>query len=315
VKRVKRIENLLGIMAFTGALMMIWFPDNFIVMLGRSFAFQIMIATLCLVAWLVIRKRWRLMPFPIVGLLFLQVIVGPSLAVPSQNNLAANGFRVAHFNVLKYNSEYDSTVQQALATDADLISFQEVDRAWAEAIEAELAVKYPYAHIEDREHTYGLAVFSKYPLQKVQTFELQGVPNIAGQIEWQGQKVNFVASHLKAPLSVSNFRKRNKHMIGLAEYVEALDGPTVVVGDFNTVPWDSQMQKFRRETSLMDSRKHLAPTYPSKGAFAAIPIDYIFHSHEFQCLGFDTLEPTNSDHLGIVGVYQLETEINQLTQL
>jgi len=302
---MKRIENILALVSFLAVLLMVWFPENFLLMLARSLAFQCMMVLIGLAIWLAFRKRWRIISFPVVGVVLLYAMVGGTLTQQTPYDPLATGTRVAHFNVLKYAVEHDSVVQQALQVDADIISFQEVDAAWAQSLVKGLAERYPYRIIESREHPYGLAVFSKYPFLEHQTLLIEDIPNLVGTVAIENTPVHFVASHLKAPMSGAKFRRRQAHSRQLAEYVQSLDGPTFVMGDFNTVPWDVEMQAFVRRTELHDSRRGLSATYPSTLPLAAIPIDYIFHSSDIDCAHFEVLSATSSDHLGIVGTFRL----------
>ena len=304
---MRRIEIGLALVALVTTLCMFLFPDSYFGMLLRSFAYQGMIACLFLFVWLVFRKQWKWAGMPMVSILLLNLLVGPVMDSPAENNLEAPGIRVAHFNVLKYTSSHDSTVRRALETEADLISFQEVDAAWAQSLANGLVDAYPHYRIEAREDAFGLAVFSKTPLTEVDTFQMEGIPNLSGTLEWKGESIRFFTSHLKSPLNYDNFQARNRHMEALADHVERVDGPVLVIGDFNTVPWDASLLAFRKDTNLIDSRKDLSATYPSGLSFARIPIDYIFHSEEMRCEGFATLPATSSDHLGIVGVYSIHS--------
>ena len=88
--------------------------------------------------------------------------------------------------------------------------------------------------------------------------------------------------------------------------VSQQSGEFLVLGDFNTVPWDRQLLRFKSDTRLFDSRKKLTPTYPTWNPFVAqIPIDYIFHSEGIGCSSLDSVRLT-SDHKAILGTYRLK---------
>ena len=91
----------------------------------------------------------------------------------------------------------------------------------------------------------------------------------------------------------------------MAEHLALQSGPRILIGDFNTVPWDQALLELRSATGLQDSRKSFAPTYRFKKIpFLHLPIDYILHSQEFECLRFKVLRKSSSDHKGIAGIYR-----------
>ena len=91
-----------------------------------------------------------------------------------------------------------------------------------------------------------------------------------------------------------------------ANFIAEKPGEFLVIGDFNTVPWDNQLSKFKKKTRLVDSRKKLTPTYPSWGPkyIAQIPIDYIFHSKGIRCESLDSITLT-SDHNAVLGEFEI----------
>ena len=211
---------------------------------------------------------------------------------------------MAHFNVLKFNNDYQSTVQEALKSNADFVSFQEVSLDWSSALQKGLEQEYPYYHLVPSDQCcFGIAVFSKHPLTGVDTPYIGGIPNISGTIELDDTSIQFVTAHTPSPVGPANYHKRNHHIRQLGKYIEQLEGPVLAIGDFNAVPWDDSVIHFSKKTGLKDSRKELSATYPSWSFIPLIPIDYIFHSKEIRCHSLKTIDSTSSDHYGIVGTY------------
>lgn len=290
-------------MVITGVLLVL-FPENFFLMLIGSFAWYIWIAFAIISAYYLLRKQYILAFGGFVSVVLIHTLFSGVFIQGGPNDMNAEGIRIAHFNVLKKNKQTAPTIQQAIACDADLISFVEVDHAWGEALEEGLCAYYPHYRIVPTEKTNGLAVFSKYPLHEDRVIVTEGHPNIVGNVCMPQDSFHFVASHTKAPTNFEFYGQRNKQIRQIANYLEQVEGPKVALGDFNAVPWDRKIVALKRDTNMSDSRKSLEATYPTWMP-VRIPIDYIFHSDELQCLGFSSLEPTHSDHLGIIGVYHL----------
>ena len=211
---------------------------------------------------------------------------------------------MAHFNVLYINNDFDPVVEKALEADPDFLSFQEITAEWQTHLACVLNEKYPYAYGAPREDQFGLSVFSKYPLTEVVQQNWQGVPSITGKIQHPKGAVAFAASHLNAPMVQSWYSSRNAQLRDIASHLSEIPGPKIAIGDYNTVPWAAQIDTFKTSTRMRDSRKGLDATFPSWFP-SRIPIDYIFHSSELQCLEFKTLSGHSSDHFGIIGKYKL----------
>lgn len=218
--------------------------------------------------------------------------------------------RVAHFNVLCTNQQFERALASALATQADFVSFQEVSVEWGDHLKRHLSDTYPYFHMvtDEQNPAYGLAVFSKYPVKNVRTIYWSGLPNIAGDLQLPREEVHFLASHTLSPRSRGRYRKRNQHIRQIADYINVIDRPIFAIGDYNVVPWNPVIQEFRNATRLQDSHLSWEPTFPARWSGIGIPIDYIFHSPDIHCQNFTSFPIAGSDHQGIVGEYLLKSK-------
>ncbi|MCH8902621.1 MAG: endonuclease/exonuclease/phosphatase family protein [Bacteroidetes bacterium] len=280
-------------------------PTQFyLLMIIQSFSIQIIIGFFMLSLIYIFKRSWMLSFGFALGAIVLSIAIQIP-ALHTNNNIAATDadIKIAHYNVLTSNRHFDKTIQSALRTGADFISFQEVSYKWQTALTAGLSEEYPFHKIESKEGTFGIAVFSKYELKDVLIYNWGGIPHIAGIICAPKGEINFLASHLSSPTLPRKHKNRNVQMQDMATYLHTIDGPKLAIGDYNTVPWDSAMNKFRRQTKMQDSRKDLSTTYPSWSRILRIPIDYIFHSNELRCISFSTINDTSSDHFGIIGNY------------
>jgi endonuclease/exonuclease/phosphatase (EEP) superfamily protein YafD len=287
----------------------------------QSFAAHALVGYLLLAAlFLLIRaKRWALGAGGAVALLALSLhsyILPPALP-PSADG---HPFTVAHFNVLASNRQYDAVIKQALASQADLLSFQEVAPHWADQLTQRLRDAYPYYRVEtDPWDTRGIAIFSRYPLRNVQTHYWVKLPNITGDIDLSDQVafneksgdtlIHFVASHALSPRSESRYRRRNEQIRHIADYLKSVKGPVLAIGDYNAVPWNRSIVAMKQKAQLHDSRQMFTSTYPARLQGVGLPIDYVFHSEDFACLDFYAVSAEGSDHRGVVGRYRLRPSV------
>jgi endonuclease/exonuclease/phosphatase (EEP) superfamily protein YafD len=146
---------------------------------------------------------------------------------------------------------------------------------------------------------------SKQPLFNANISFHGGLPNIEADMIFNDVVTHIITSHTSSPISRNKLKNRNEHLLDLQKHVALLDSPTLVIGDFNTVPWDKKLMAFKQKSELIDSRKSYESTFPSYFGFMGIPIDYIFHTKEISCTSFETLQIEGSDHLGIIGEYAI----------
>lgn len=300
---MKFIKYTLAFLIWATMVIFIIPTNNYYIDLLQSFTFHAMLVYLT-VTILFALMRWRYVAASGVGVTFLLAVhLLPHLnnGISSDYEVYGNSFKVAHFNVLYKNTNYDKTVKHALETEADILSFQEVSVDWVYRLMDGLDHEYPYFAISEHK-IHGVAIFSKYPIDNLKTYYWTGEPNLTGDILYDDKKVHFVATHTLSPRDPQRYQNRNEHLNKIAEYVQQLEGPILAIGDFNAVPWNQHIVQIKQSTDLMDSRKGLASTFPANYALG-IPIDYIFHSDELNCLDFQAIESMGSDHKGVIGEY------------
>lgn len=309
---MKFLKFTIAFLVFTTALVFIIPTDNYYIDLVQSFTFHAMLgyAVLCLLLALL---RWK---FATITAAFVSIILAIHLLphISSVGNsydsttVVATGnktFKVAHFNVLGSNRHFSEIIKNSMNLDADILSFQEVERAWALQLMDGLEDQYPYFAITEHD-VHGVAIFSKYPITNLETYNWTGEPTLTGDFIYDNKAVHFVATHTLSPRSPQRFENRNEHLSKLADYVNSLEGPILAIGDFNAVPWNKSIQNIKHTTDLIDSRKGIASTYPANYSIG-LPIDYIFHSDELNCINFEVIEAIGSDHKGIYGEYAFNT--------
>lgn len=291
-----------------------YFPQNYLFMLAKSFNIQIMIGSIILGIFLFYKKKWLIASSCFLCSIILFTYINSHLNLlnsdPVSHSLPIEKGReemiIASFNVLMSNTNYNSTIESALASQADLISFQEIDENWVKELEKKLKDQYPYYELVPQHNLYGIGLFSKYPLENIKVLNFGNVPSISATIYMQNSPIHFICSHLGSPGSYGGYSVRNQQMEDIKQYLDPISYSIIAIGDYNATPWDATIIDFKKQTQLQDSRKNLCATFPTAFWPVMIPLDYIFHSNDIQCLEFKTVENGNSDHKGIVGKYVIK---------
>ena len=286
--------------------------DNFYILsLLNSLAFQIAIALILFSVLLMTIKRYKFSLISFASALYLLASISVFDKTVYNSFIEDDNISVSHFNVLRTNKNYDTIINSALISNSDIISFQEINTAWADSLILSLSEKYPYHIIEKNDENYfGIALFSKHKILNPKIVYIEDVPNIFATIHKDNYLVDVITAHTNSPISKERFIKRNKHIKALAELAKTDYRPLLVIGDFNAVPWDSRIIKFKRQTALLDSRNALLSTWPRQLGKLGIPLDYIFHSENLTCVNFQVIRQSSSDHCGIKGVYNIDLQTN-----
>lgn len=236
------------------------------------------------------------------GFAFLQPVLQPEeghktmLAGP-----AGEEVRFAQLNLLMSNDKHEELIQAAINSSADVLAFQEVNALWLGRLDAGLREAYPYRIAAPNDHHYGMALYSRQPLHNVEILEWEGYPAIACKLRSaKGKDTLIISLHAASPISAERYHQRNVQLAKAGVYILEQQLPTVLLGDFNTVPWDEPLRKLKLQAGLTDSRAGYAATWPSALGKLGIPIDYILHSQEWDSLQLRKLPIPGSDHSGLI---------------
>lgn len=291
-----------------GTFICVFTPNYFLFKMGARFAVQIMLGYLLLGFVFLFVRQHKLMFTSFAccaGLcLFLKYASDGQLSLPVKTD--DNTLIVAHFNVSTSTNDYQQTIHEILAVDADVISLQEVTPDWNAELKVALQEKYPYSETVVRLDPFGLAIYSKYPLLSTDIFMFEDIPNIVGtiQIDENDKEICFIVSHTLPVFYTNDYVRQRNHFMAIAEYTNNTDCPVITIGDYNAVPWSYEIQDFKAAANLNDSRRGFMPA--SNGSFSLfqIPSDHIFYSDHLECTGFKEINSPISGHIGIIGSYQ-----------
>ncbi len=218
-----------------------------------------------------------------------------------------NQLKVAQVNVLQFNQDHKRVTAHIKQLDADVLAFQEVDQLWADSLVEELAGEYAYYSLAPQDNCYGMALFSRKPLKKVQLRFWEGFPAISALLQEGEQQTLILSLHAASPTTRQRFQARNKQLALAAQLVAKSNLPTLIIGDFNTVPWDTALKPLLDSGSLQDSRaRHYTATWPAQLGKWGIPIDYVLYSPHWQRVSHKSVTIPGSDHKAMVATLALK---------
>jgi endonuclease/exonuclease/phosphatase (EEP) superfamily protein YafD len=189
---------------------------------------------------------------------------------------AGERLHVVSLNVHAGNSDKAQVLDYLRATDADVFFLMEVDAEWAAAL-AELATTHPHHLLWPQGDNFGLALFSRVPLQSLEITHTseRGTPSIRARLTHAGQELAILGVHPPPPLGQQLSHIRDTQLANTAAMVASLDVPVLVVGDLNATPWSYGLRLLRDRTTLghRSPDPSWTPTWNTAIVFA-VPIDH-----------------------------------------
>lgn len=211
--------------------------------------------------------------------------------------------KIAHLN-LSNSKDVSSTIAALRSSDADLLSIHEVTPNWDQWLKDSLSDLYPNHHTLVDLGLFGMAIYSKLPLGQIDTFYYQEIPNLRGFFEKENKTYCFFSVHTEPALNTFSLKRLQEHLGQVAYEARKIESPLIVLGEFNAVSWSSEIRMFMDSAGLSESRTGFLQETSS---FWDVPLDHIFFSHKLQCLDFRSFKGSASQHLGIMGIYQLKS--------
>lgn len=312
MQTVNKIQKYVVIpLILLGALLCIFTPEHYYFKFLSTYAVQMMFSYLFLGIVFLFAKKPQLTfaSFLACGLiaLHLKVSTNSDLKSPEVTQDAAL-IKVAHIDVSGITDDPEGMVQSIIGSNASLVSIPNLDPYVFGYLQEELKEAFP--------HNTGLvgfepamAVFSKYAIEKQDTFFIEGLPNISGCIktEGNGKEWHFLTSNTLPPFYTKEYQRLQNQLIEVAKRAKKINAPIITIADYNLVPWQVEIVDFRENATLIDSRRGFSPAASTSflGGLFGLPHEHIFHTDHFKCISFNNLK-YDAGHLGIISTFQFK---------
>lgn len=191
----------------------------------------------------------------------------------------------------------DAILADIADIDPDHITLQELAANNREQVLGALPQHYarhycPFASVG------GVAVLSRYAVIEGSAFCLEGRGMAGFQVQSPQGPLWVVSVHLHWPYPYS----QRAQVEELAPIIAALDGPVVIGGDFNMVPWSWVLRTFERASGSQVPRP-VSGTIRLFDGWVAPPIDHVILPGMG---GIQSVRPRlGSDHLAVVGLFEI----------
>ena len=246
---------------------------------------------------------------------------------PAENDLQltdakredANAVKIIISNVLQENDDYERWRRVVKPEDADLIVCAETTEPWVREIGRLLDDSHPHRHAKPQDNYYGMAVWSRFPLDdfEVQHLVQDDIPSFHACLKLRdGQGVHIHCLHPRppAPQEGDSSAPRDAELIVMANRIkEAREQgrtPHVVLGDLNDVAWSRTTDLFLKISGMLDPRRGrgLYNSFHAHHWWFRVPLDHIFVGPEFRLIEMRRLDDVGSDHFPMCITLSLEPD-------
>ena len=215
---------------------------------------------------------------------------------------AALSFMVS--NVLQKNRQYRKLISIIKKEKPSILLLVETNHWWAEKLK-QIDALYTYSVKHPLDNTYGMMLYSKFPLKNTHIDFLvkKNIPSIQTEVQVDNFKFKLACLHPEppAPDEAKMSRPRDRELIKMAKKIREKPIPYVVLGDLNDVPWSDTSYKFERISGLKDPRRGRGffNTFSAQIPLLRFALDHIFFSGHFEVAAMKRLPKIGSDHFPI----------------
>jgi endonuclease/exonuclease/phosphatase (EEP) superfamily protein YafD len=238
-----------------------------------------------------------------VGLaLLMTALLWPWTRQPASVPATGPRFTLMTFNVYYNNPRLERVAELIRETKPDIVVLLEVVPRVRPALDA-VADQYPY-RVESWQHQWGDAlVLSRFPLTDVQTSLPEAKfrrPMGAVEVAIEGRKLTLLPTHLSLPYPLNGREMQTGEIKEVVTTVAGINGPRILLGDFNASPWATTMALPQTELSmtLLTGGDGSWPTFLPRAM--GIPIDHILATPEFALKSRKLFTVSGSDHRAVL---------------
>lgn len=241
-------------------------------------------------------NTWRIWPY--------SVLAGEEIETIAANEAqVAQCFTALSVNVKVKNTEFAEVAAQIEEVSPDLLLLMETDQNWIDELQGTLA-DYPYTLTEPQPHAFGMVFASRLPVADARMVENthRDTPTLYATIDLpNGENFEFIGLHPKPPLPDWNTEERDRNIVRAGTRTPGNNPDSLVMGDFNDVPWSRTTTRFREEGNWRDPRigRGTYPTFPANLAALGWPLDQIMLRGSLDLRDFAIMPDNGSDHRAV----------------
>ena len=203
------------------------------------------------------------------------------------------------FNSYCENKNLNKIKSLIQKTDPHIMLIMELTETHRLSLKDELA-KYPYTLETPVRDGFSIGLFSKSIMKNTQITHHgpSDSPLLYAQIEINERWYSVYSAHPKPALNKEWSDERHEYFKAIEQILGKDNGPKIMMGDFNSVPWEDHFQTFleraKLKSSLVDQGYKV--TWPVYCLPMGIPMDHILLSPDIQYKDVKVGPSAGSDH-------------------
>lgn len=208
-------------------------------------------------------------------------------------------------NVLQSNTRYEDLIKHVQEKNPDIVLTTEADKVWQFHLDT-LKKTYPYTLAAPQGNTYGMLMYSRFPLRQARIdYRVEDdIPSMRAEMQLpDGSWIQFFGVHPRppAPSEASDSRERDAEIVLVGEEAKKMNRPVIVAGDFNDVAWSPTTKLFQEVSGLLDPRigRGYYNTFNANIPVLRWPLDHVFYTDDFKLVSMEVLEYIGSDHFPV----------------
>lgn len=226
-----------------------------------------------------------------------------------RRNTGSKSYRLFFANILGTNTHTDQLILAIRKAEADILLLVEVRQHHLQQLLPALN-DYPFQFSQPDVKNFGLAIFSRLPLESAQALALDEActPALVARLRPGKTPLTLLAIHPYPPKSRSHAAERNHQLKQTAKFVSGQPGELILAGDLNSTSWSHAFQQLVNESHLLDSRQGigLQASWPAGNALMRVPIDHMLHTPGITIHQRRLGQRTGSDHLPVIVDFSIE---------
>jgi endonuclease/exonuclease/phosphatase (EEP) superfamily protein YafD len=211
--------------------------------------------------------------------------------------------RAMVINVDTYHGNPDAVIAAICKENPDLVVLEEIDLTWKRKVEEALD-RLPFRIAEPQSDNFGIMALSRIPWRTAEIVFLgqSGVPSVSAIFDTANGPFTLIATHPEPPAGSRRTAFRNEQLERVAEYVNGVNMPVLLLGDLNCTPWCPAFNRLTAATGLRDGSKGrgIHATWPSFAGRWGLPLDHALYGPGIQMLDVRVGESVGSDHLPLI---------------
>jgi endonuclease/exonuclease/phosphatase (EEP) superfamily protein YafD len=226
---------------------------------------------------------------------------GPSAAAAPSAAAVGATIKLLSANVFFHNHATGKLLQIVREESPDIVLLVEYTPEWSAKVD-ELRRAYPHRLEGPGTGAYGIALFSRFPVDSIEPFALGTTTAIEAHVRTPSGPLTLFGVHLRSPSAPRRAASRNRQLELLAARLATVKGSVAVMGDFNVTPYSPYYTDFLERTGLTDTRRGrtLSPSWPAYFPVIGIPIDHCIVSRDLHVVAHRGLGGFGSDHYPIL---------------